>query len=738
MKCQKEYTKIKIRFQTYDSSNNKTNNKSFRISLKIYPYENNNVIVKVPLFNFQISSITGYIKSTSNNELQKLLNDKQEFSLANNDAYLNGNSNALTVFGIPTTNNSVSSFQWIFNRDGTIIVKSGDPTIIDTNLPFGSHTQLATSLVLSSTSSQKCKNYNKTKLKTLVCWNTDSTGYPISGTQFNLQLQFQKKANNVYALTILPVVLELLSQSSIYSRIEPSNTGGYIKTNTNPLPKKFRPGTNQVYSIPTLSSDNATFPSFNFLINTYGQVFISATKWSFGVIPTGTYNLQQTTVSYITGSDKITNFDTDDFLIQKGFTNISTFPTDSFSLDNGIRDSHVHDTFGDYIYWCWTSNKDQIDQSNGVTNVYLARGKIKKNKKIKLEWVKILTQLLPNMQAWDTAVAINRKDPSIIIVSYALIFYEYGLFSPHAIILHNYGQKFISDNTIDPNVNAGDCRGVLADPKGNFWYNCTNLDINYNYDPVTYISKDMGQTWDLVGFVTINPGFEYDYPQIAYGPDGQGNEGLWISSTLQNFIDFTFTILLQFINVNTLVLSSLLLNPDQGMQGLTQINVKSDGTVFLYALVGLTFQSCVGITIKKPGPLTLDLVQNAITVYDSAFWQFDASPAYPLPNSWPNALITDAHGYFLLSVQGIFFTPNSKNSCKQRINVIINEAPYIYSQDYYQFMIYSDDEGTTWSKKIYIPETHKNNRGFSCSVYNEKHKLAILGWYDSRNSENSF
>ena len=133
-----------------------------------------------------------------------------------------------------------------------------------------------------------------------------------------------------------------------------------------------------------------TFPSFNFQINTYGQIFISASKWSFADIPAGTYTLQQLgPLSYVIGCDKVPDYRllTKDFLIQKEFTNVTKFPNGSDQLSDGIRDLHVNDTFGDYVYWCWTSNIDQTDKSNGIMDVYFARGKICKGD-VEVEWTK--------------------------------------------------------------------------------------------------------------------------------------------------------------------------------------------------------------------------------------------------------------------------------------------------------------------------------------------------------------
>ena len=135
-----------------------------------------------------------------------MLTSQQQFTLANNDAYLNGNSNVLIPFGVlPPTNNAISSFEWIFNVDGTVVIQSGNPTVLpSTLLPLASHTQLSTSVILQVVKGRRRSFNGKTRLETLVCWYADSVGYPIPGTQFNLQIQFQQKSKAVYSITIYP------------------------------------------------------------------------------------------------------------------------------------------------------------------------------------------------------------------------------------------------------------------------------------------------------------------------------------------------------------------------------------------------------------------------------------------------------------------------------------------------------------------------------------------------------
>ena len=733
--------KVTLSFTEYDSSNNPTSN-SFDITFKLKKLPGDNTLFVVPLFNFQIVSLNGgYLKSTQNCTLAKLVPSSLQFNLPCNDAFLNGNTDLGVQFVQGTlTNFAVSSFTWTLNVDGSITINSADPNY--SFLPLGSHTQLSTTFPLKTI----C-NSSDVKLFTLVCWSADFFGYPIPGTEFNVQLTFQKIRKNIYNLTILPFTFNIPDTFSEYDwnygpYPTPSPWGGTLKTKNNILPECLFPNTDQNYVIPVLNPDENTPLAYNLMINTHGQIQMNATKYGYGQIPQGTYNIQQMNFTYLSGNPYKHGYEIDNFVIQKEFTNITQFT--AYGIYNGIRDFHVHDTYEDHIYWSWTGNPDQFDTSNNVMDLYLAKAKIGKSGKKKILWVKNLTSLPANYMAWETSVAINRKNPSIISVSYGRVDHITHRLGPRVIILHNYGENFISDTEVDPGMlHVGDIRGVLADTCGNFWYGTDVLDTSLgNYYPQTYISRDYGSTWNLVtsALLTHDPNINYDFPQIAFGPDGLGNHGLWVSINVQDLTNPTpvVTLLLQFIDVNTLTTQSLLLPTAVGLQDNVGITVRNDGAVFLYGVVATWAQSCTALIVKKPGTLTLNNVQNAVTVYDNAYFPTSAAPSYPIPNSWPSVDGANQAYYPPTTINNLFFVPNPKAKCKQRMYAIINEVPFLYSQDHYLSALYSDDDGKTWSKKVKLTTTNKNNRGFSYFMYNQKHNKILSGLYDCRNDPNSF
>ena len=111
------------------------------------------------------------------------------------------------------------------------------------------------------------------------------------------------------------------------------------------------------------------------------------------------------------------------------------------------------------------------------------------------------------MQAWDTAVAINRTNPKNIVVSWGLLNHAV---SP-VIALSYRAVSFDGGKTwpfnglmnVPPTGNpatVGDNRGVSSDKFGNIWYSATNLFDNLGNlinQPYFAVSTDGGVTFTL-------------------------------------------------------------------------------------------------------------------------------------------------------------------------------------------------------------------------------------------------
>ena len=75
----------------------------------------------------------------------------------------------------------------------------------------------------------------------------------------------------------------------------------------------------------------------------------------------------------------------------------------------------------------------------------------------------------------------------------------------------------------------GDARGVASDKYGGIWYSYTNR-LSSHVTPHLLLSIDGGMTFTQVYTVPL-PSFPvfFDYPQICFGGDGQGNYGIWMT-----------------------------------------------------------------------------------------------------------------------------------------------------------------------------------------------------------------
>ena len=153
-------------------------------------------------------------------------------------------------------------------------------------------------------------------------------------------------------------------------------------------------------------------------ITNAGAIVIQCAGTFGNIIPPGPQILMPTTITYKAAKAK------------KLCKNIklSTGPTDTTQFtgsnaDAGFRDSHVNDAYDGVVAWAWTDNSTVPDKTNGTMNVMVVVGKIGKDGTLKVGDPVQLTDLPPGVMAWDTAVAINRKDPNNIVVSYGIIDY---------------------------------------------------------------------------------------------------------------------------------------------------------------------------------------------------------------------------------------------------------------------------------------------------------------------------
>ena len=143
-----------------------------------------------------------------------------------------------------------------------------------------------------------------------------------------------------------------------------------------------------------------------------GAVVVQCAGAFGNIIPPGPQILMPTDITYIVKPKIKLAKNT---IIDAGFTN--THINRSYAL----RDSHINDAFDNVIAWDWCSNANIPDKTNGILNVFVAIGKVKKNGEFKIRDPIQLTNLSPGFSVADTAIAINRLNKNNIIVSYGFI-----------------------------------------------------------------------------------------------------------------------------------------------------------------------------------------------------------------------------------------------------------------------------------------------------------------------------
>lgn len=588
------------------------------------------------------------------------------------------------------------------------------------------------------TSSKQC-NFSHT----FILQVTDGFGYPLPGTEFPLTVELIRLAKGVFSLKIPQFNFQTTDQISPISVVDfVAINGGYVITQSNPLPKKLRPteaqnyvlANNDAWLVPLPDPNNPPFPTadtpaFNFSINIFGQVFISAQSVLDGIIPQGGHTSMGTSVLYTPGRNPLRKIKLDSFPIQPAFTNFVNFSNPE-ALDHGIRDSHVNDTFGDTVYYAWTSNADQADKSNNVMDAYFAKGHIRHGR-IDMGPPQRLTSFSNTIMAWDVAVAVNRVDPLNVVYSYG--FKDNSVFPPidvaHALISTDGGNTFPTDVIVM--TNYGDCRGVIADKEGNFWY-CTTV----NTDPTQFQaglevqiwqSTDKGSTWQL-RFQTAESSvanfLTYDYPQIAVGSDGNGNYGLWwVADFTDFFISFGAYQVLGFVpsDPSVSIPPPLRLTNFTNLCVIADLIVAPDGTVYIMGAQLANSALNPTILVKKlPGPLDLALVQSPVTIFANIPYLRLNAASFPAINS-----------YFPFTVQSITYDP-----IHNLLFAMMNNRFQFTTENYQQFIVASGDNGITWSPPIDIPKTSHNNRGFSTMAFNLEKESLVFGWHDGVNDPN--
>ena len=573
----------------------------------------------------------------------------------------------------------------------------------------------------------------------------DANGFLVPETQFWITLTIVKNGSEV---TIQFPTVNFQTGPSANNPYEdgipPLIPGGYIYTSAGFLPKPVRP-TDLVYRSYLAASNNGMSQPFSFTqdpstlptppagyilqVTNAGAINIQAAGTFGNVIPVGPQIMLPTDISYIVKPKIKLGKNT---IIQSAFINTTQFT--GGHANNSLRDVHINDAFDNVCAWAWTDNSNVPDKTNGIVNVFVAVGKVKKDGTLKVREPIQLTNIPVPMQTNNTSTAINRTNKNNIVVGYAFINFELHFIEIHRAVSFDGGKTWPVNGLImnvPSNMGALDVSGVAADKFGNFWYSYGAAPFN---QPTFIVSSDGGLSFQFVyqapGLINPNDLF-YDFPQYRFGGDGQGGYGLWSIvdyvtanvDIIPTMIFIPITGLGQF-GTGTTVLLNNLINTNQ----LADIVVSADGRVWIQGIPdsveiasATSFIQPTTIIFKSPGPID----QNY-----SGPWNYGFVNALGTEYGTSIQESQPSRGYLI--VNGIHSSVYDDD--RQALYAMFVAQFPDYSQDMRLYFVISRNNGQTWSQPIDIESSFKNNRGFQSMALDVKTGNLIFGWYDARNS----
>jgi hypothetical protein len=352
-----------------------------------------------------------------------------------------------------------------------------------------------------------------------------------------------------------------------------------------------------------------------------------------------------------------------------------------------------------------------------------------------------ITDLPEDALVWDTAIAINRLDPSNIVVSYGYINFngESGLCRA---VSFDFGQTwggvfdginslptngFLSDQ---PHGGFGDARGVSADKDGNFWYGATENDRNEA--PIFYISTNGGIDFEFAfiaptDFIPTKSG-TYDYPQYCFGYDDKDNYGVYY---VVDFADDAGdkTTQVGFIPSDASIQPTVTFLP-QLLNSIefAGITASDDGRVWLYGnpdTNGTPISPAV-VSFKSTGSLN----ENYAGVWQVA--EINFFDLLYTGSLQPSGVVSQpVLGFIQTSMQSIIYDDK-----REALYAIATQQVPNESQDMRIFFTISRDNGQTWSKPLNINNDNFANRGFQSMALDTERGDLVFGWYDGRNDDN--
>ena len=616
----------------------------------------------------------------------------------------------------------------------------------------------------------ECEPYLKFKhnIKLQLC---DYQGSPVKGTDFWVTLDVIKENDKV--IIHFPVIN---FQTGQYAN-NPSEqapvgiSGGYLITVDGYLPYFIRPTEIVSCSSMGCSDSGTSLPaSYAQPLNTYptpvsgyilqitiqGGIVIQGAGTFGNIIPEGPQILLPTNVTYIVKPRYALSMN---FNVSLKKTNVANF-TNPIVKSLGLGVTHVNDSYNGVFVFAWADNSMEKDKTNGILNLMVAIGKIRKDGSFYISKPKQLTKFTTNNTLiFDTSVAINRTNPKNIVISYS-----YGVTEneyPNTIISYacravtfdggkTWPDEFNGYNGVKQlsEYGVGNNRGVLADKFGNFWYLSTYLlqPINQETDdqigniPYIMLSTDQGKTFNVIYILQPVPydQYTYDVPEFCIGSGGSGNYGLQF---IVDFVNVSNTN--EFGNIYPIVgflpvtglgtYGNFNVTALQNLYNIIEfpgIASSSDGKVWYLGINDTSTANFNSISqkiiFKAPG----EIGQNIAGPWDVGYTSLIA-------DIYGSGTQSSLPGSYMLNIaRDILYDDNRKALYAiinfQKLDINIDKKK---TQNMQLYLIISRNNGQTWSPAIELSTSSIGNRGYASMSLENTTRSLIIGWYDGRHGE---
>ncbi len=529
--------------------------------------------------------------------------------------------------------------------------------------------------------------------------------------------------------------------------ISNSNGSGYIFTSKGNLPRKTWP-VDPVYQSYTLQTDNPGVELDLYIAND-GSFRIVAS----GNIPIapGSYFVHAKTIEYRLPEINKLNVPFD-CKLSEGKSSVIKIEKSTGST-NDFLDYYNNDFVKDVVAFSWADNHKGHHPYN--LNLVTRVGKIKRNPDgtFRMDLHKPVTVIKPPRAAkiircYENTISINPRNTKNLVVT--TIYQDNNqpvpgtnLFQLWRAVSYNRGKSWPVVGRVD---NLGSLPLFRSNPNGmfdkfgNYWlvYMSSNNTLLPPFNLVFAVSYDKGATFNLVSILTPGLNMLYDYPRIAFGGDGNNGFALWASADLIDLSAQTVSIavgyipVIKFGNVGLLNMVPVPAIPTNFVAA-PEITATKDGTVFLAA---------------ENFVLTGDNGKNAQVYLFALFGGIANFPNFIqkgeifYSNVGSNDLNTSAggkplpfqplRGCFPLGARGLDYDDGRKRLWSLGVDM----KPDL-SNNMDIFLMYSDNDGHTWSRPIVLNAISEHDRALPSLKVNEETGDIAIGWYDSRDSEHN-